>query len=69
MNIVISFVLGISITLNIVFVIGIIIFLSVRSKLTNKFTCSLLDEEIVNKEEVKDFMKNDDIDFSSMFRR
>lgn len=65
----ISFVLGISITLNIVFVIGIIIFLSVRSKLTNKFTSSLLDEEIDNKEEVKDFMKNDEIDFSSMFRR
>ena len=65
----ISFVLGISITLNIVFIIGIIIFLNVKNKSIDKFTNSLLDNEIVNKDEVNDFMKNDDIDFSSMFRR
>ena len=67
-----GFILGISITLNVISVIAIIIYLSVKNKVVNKFNSkfvnSLESEEIDNKEDVKDFMKNDDIDFSSMWR-
>ena len=64
-----SFVLGISITLNIVFIISIVIFLNIKNKSIDKFTDSLLNDEIVNKDEVNDFMNDDVVDFSSMFRR
>lgn len=67
-----GFVLGVSITLNVIGIIAIIIYLSVKNKVVNKFNSkfvnSLESEEIDNKEDVKDFMKNDDIDFSSMWR-
>ena len=64
-----SFFLGISITLNIVFIIVIIIYLNIKNKSIDKFTYSLLSDEFINKDEVKDFMNDDEIDFSSMFRR
>lgn len=67
-----GFILGISITLNVIGVIAIIIYLSVKNKFVNKFNDkfvnSLDKEEIENKEVAQDFIKDDDIDFSSMFR-
>lgn len=67
-----GFILGISLTLNVITVIGLIIYFSVKTKSTNKifdnFIDSLESDEIDNKDSLNDFMK-DDIDFSSMFRR
>lgn len=65
----IGFVLGVSITLNVVFIIGIVIFLSVKNNVANKFVKSLEDDEIINQDEVKDFMKDEKVDFSSLLRR
>ena len=68
-----GFLLGISITLNVITVIGIIIYLSVKNKVVNKFNNKFIDsldnDEVVNKTVANDFMKDEDIDFSSMFRR
>lgn len=68
-----GFILGISITLNVITVIGIIIYLSVKNKtlntFNNKFVEDLEFEEVVDKESASDFMSDDKIDFSSMLRR
>lgn len=68
-----GFILGISITLNVITVIGIIIYLSVKNKalntFSNKFVDELDNEEIVDKESASDFMNDDKVDFSSLLRR
>ena len=73
-----SFLFGVSLTLNIVFIIGIVIFLSVKNNVANKFVNtfnddsvlkSSVDDEIVDKDSAKDFLKDDKVDFSSLLRR
>ena len=68
-----GFILGISLTLNVIGVIGLIIYFSVKNKVfnnfNNKFINSLDNEEIDNKEIANNFVNDDDIDFSSMFKR
>ncbi len=68
-----GFILGISITLNVITVIGIIIYLSVKNKtlntFNNKFVEDLECEEVVDKESASDFMNDDKIDFSSLLKR
>lgn len=68
-----SFVLGVSLTLNVITVIGVIIYLSVKNKsvnkISNKFVNTLEDEEIVNEDEAKEFMDSNKIDFSAMIRK
>lgn len=67
-----GFILGISLTLNVICVIGLIVYFSVKNKVinnfNNKFINSLDNEEIDNKEIANNFVNDDDIDFSSMFR-
>ena len=73
-----SFLFGVSLTLNIVFIIGIVIFLSVKNNVANKFVNSFkddnvlkssVDDEIVDKDSAKEFLKDDKVDFSSLLRR
>ena len=68
-----SFVLGVSLTLNVISVIGVIIYLSVKNKsvnkISNKFVNTLDDEEIVDEDEAKEFMDSNKIDFSAMIRK
>ena len=68
-----GFILGISITLNVITVIGIIIYLSVKNRtlntFSNKFVEELENEEIVDKESASEFMNDEKVDFSSLLRR
>lgn len=68
-----GFFLGISLTLNIITVIAIIIFLSVKNKsvsnFTNNFTDSLFENELVDKDDADDFLRDDEkINLSNISR-
>lgn len=65
-----GFILGISITINVVLVIAIIIYLNVKNKSFSVFIeKDLHDDAIVDKKEADDFFKEDKLDFSSLLRK
>lgn len=68
-----GFILGISITINIVLVIAIIIYLNVKNKsfsyLGSSIVKDLEEDEIVDKKEADDFFKDDKLDFSNLLRK
>lgn len=65
-----GFILGISITINIVLVIAIIIYLNVKNKAFSVFIEKDLQEDaIVDKKEADDFFKDDKLDFSNLLRK
>lgn len=68
-----GFFLGISLTLNIITVIAIIIYLSVKNKsvsnFTNTFTDSLFEDELIDKDDAADFLRDDEkINLSNISR-
>lgn len=68
-----SFLFGISLTLNIITVIGLIIYFSVKTRSSNKMFDNFIDnletDEVDNKEIANDFMKDDKVDFSNLLKR
>lgn len=68
-----GFLFGISLTLNIITVIGLIIYFSVKNKSANKlfdnFIDNFEDNEIDDLNSANDFMNNDKVDFSSLLKR
>ena len=67
-----GFILGISITVNIVLVIAIIIYLNTKNKMSKLMNFDFIDDKkdlndfIENKKEFNDFYNNDNLDFSKL---